>query len=111
MAFGYNFARLTSREALVDALCIDVAMFEKVLAFVPPPPAVTRQEPDPPEKISALEAPLFFRHDIPKKNKTRGHRTVWEPALPKPIYKGLARRLDAFFRLLLPGYPHERAFG
>jgi hypothetical protein len=34
-----------------------------------------------------------------------------EPILLKNTYKGLARKLDAFFRHHLSGYPHESAYG
>lgn len=110
MRFGYDFRRITSRQALIDALGIDDRVFDHVLNFVPPPPTWDRPPPDA-EKVLVLEVPAFIRHDIPKKNSARGHRTVWEPLLTKSVYKALARRLDNFFRLACPEYPHDSAFG
>ncbi|MDX1000854.1 RNA-directed DNA polymerase [Sinorhizobium medicae] len=110
MGFGYNFRRLTSREALIEALGIDALLFQRVLDFVPPPPT-WEKPPEPETPIVILDAPAFIRHDIPKKNRSRGYRTVWEPLLTKSVYKALARRLDNFFRFALKGYPHDCAFG
>lgn len=110
MRFGYDFRRITSRQALIDALGIDDRVFDHVLNFVPPPPTWDRSPPDAGRDVP-LEIPAFVRHDIPKKNSARGHRTVWEPLLTKSVYKALARRLDNFFGLACPGYPHDSAFG
>lgn len=109
MTFVADFRRITSRETLIAALGTDAATFEAILAFEPPPP----RDPQPvdPEVVRVVEIPLFFRHDIMKRNRARGHRTVWEPALAKAEYKALARRLDTFLRLALPGFPHESAYG
>lgn len=110
MSFGYDFRRIDSRSALIAALGVDDRIFDHVLEFDPPPPDWQR----PPSKetgVIILEVPAFIRHDIPKKNLARGHRTVWEPLLTKSVYKALARRLDNFFRRVHPGYPHESAFG
>lgn len=111
--YALHFSRLKTRDDVISALTIDEALFDKIIAFEPPPPAAPRSaEPPVPKPEAAVqtivlrEPPVFFRHDIPKKNKARGHRTVWEPVNSMPAYKALARRLEAFFTML-PDYPHE----
>ncbi|MBS86748.1 reverse transcriptase family protein [Sphingobium sp.] len=115
--YALHFSRLKTRDDVISALTIDEALFDKIIAFEPPPPAAPRSaEPPVPKPEAAVqtivlrEPPVFFRHDIPKKNKARGHRTVWEPVNSMPAYKALARRLEAFFTML-PDYPHECAYG
>jgi len=110
MGFGYDFRRITTREALLDALGIHEEAFKRVLEFSPPPPIWDRP-PKPETSEAVLDIPPFYRHDIPKTNVKRGHRTVWEPVQTKSEYKALARRLDNFFRRSRPGYPHDCAFG
>lgn len=110
MTFRPDFRRIKSRDGLIAALGTDEATFEAVLAFEPPLPRREREAPDP-TAVHVVSIPLFFRHDIPKRNRARGHRTVWEPALPKLEYKALGRRLEAFFRLALPHFPHDASFG
>ncbi|WP_025595878.1 reverse transcriptase family protein [Agrobacterium tumefaciens] len=110
MAFVYDFTRITTRDALLDALAIDGALFDQILAFEPPPPAWLESK-SVRDSIGTISIPAFFRHDIPKRNASRGHRTVWEPALAMGSYKALARRLDDFFRYKLVGYPHDSSFG
>jgi hypothetical protein len=110
MGFAYDFRRITTRQALIEALGIDDGVFQFVLDFVAPRPA-WEKPPGHATKVEILDIPAFLRHDIPKKNPKRGHRTVWEPLLTKSVYKALARRLDNFFRFACVGYPHECAFG
>ncbi|MDP9808102.1 hypothetical protein J2W42_000940 [Rhizobium tibeticum] len=110
MSFAYDFTRVTTRDALLAALSIEEALFEYVLEFEPPPPG-RLESPTPKSEITTISIPAFFRHDIPKRNSRRGHRTVWEPTLVKDQYKALGRRLDDFFRHKLAGYPHECSFG
>lgn len=109
MTFRADFRRISSRSALIAAIGTDEATFDAVLAFEPPP----RRDPQPVDQatVQVLEMPLFFRHDIPKRNRARGYRTVWEPALAKSEYKALARRLETFFRLVLPDFPHDAVYG
>ncbi|MGX9120464.1 reverse transcriptase family protein [Mesorhizobium sp. BHbsci] len=113
MTFPADFRRITSREALIVAIGTDKAKFNAVLAFDPP----TSQEEQREAARRALKAEsiadvlIFFRHDIPKRNRKRGCRTVWEPLLAKPEYKALARRLETFFRIALPGYLHDAVYG
>lgn len=113
MTFPADFRRITSREALIIAIGTDEATFDAVLAFQPP---VSREEQieaarRAAESVSITDIPIFFRHDIPKRNRKRGYRTVWEPLLAKLEYKALARRLETFFRIALPGYPHDAVYG
>lgn len=108
MLFFNDFACLRTREHLLTLLGIEESFFEAVLGFEPPPPRPV--VPLPVETMSVLSLPLFIRHDIPKKNKKRGYRTVWEPFF-KNEYKALARRLQSYLKVRLAGYPHPRAFG
>lgn len=108
--FRYDLRRVTTREALIAAIGTDPATFDAILDFVPPPPRVQRAEADAP-KVGVIDIPIFFRHDIPRKKRKGEFRTVWEPVLAKSEYKALARRLDSFLRLALPGFPHPQAFG
>jgi hypothetical protein len=109
MTSPYDFSRVTTRDGLIAVLGIDEAMLDLVIAFEPPvdPPSADNAL----KSIETITIPVFLRHRIPKKNRNRGFRTVWEPILLKSNYKGLARQLDAFFRHHLEGYPHESAFG
>lgn len=102
----YDFSRVTTRDALIALLGIDEAMLDLVLTFQPPADSPTTEN-----DLKAITIPVFMRHRVPKKNRDRGFRFVWEPILLKNIYKGLARKLDAFFRYHLSGYPHESAYG
>lgn len=85
------------------------ALFDAVLAFDPPGPDTPRKRPR--RGAEPFDIPVFLRHDIPKRNKTRGCRTVWEPLLLSAPYKALARRLGTFFEAVVPDYPHDCAFG
>lgn len=111
MAYPFDLRRIRTRQALLIALGIDDQSLEAVINFDPP----SRQTPPEPEvapnTIEMINLSLFLRHDIPKRNKNRGYRTVWEPTSLKNEYKALARRLDSFFRLCLDGYPHDCAYG
>ncbi|MBW6528532.1 reverse transcriptase family protein [Sphingomonas sp. RHCKR7] len=101
---------MTNREALIAAIGTDLATFDAVLDFVPPPRRVGSEAPET-EKVQVLEIPVFLRHDIPKRRRKGEFRTAWEPVLAKSEYKALARRLDSFFRLTLAGFTHDCAFG
>jgi RNA-directed DNA polymerase len=109
MTSPYDFSRVTTREALVAVLGIDESLLDLVLTFQPPIDSTEAENG--PESVKTITIPVFLRHRVPKKNKNRGFRTVWEPVLLKNNYKRLARMLDAFFRHHLVGYPHESAFG
>ncbi len=113
MTFPGDLRRITSREALIVAIGTDEATFDAVLAFDPPlkREETTERSESVVGPTSALSIPMFFRHDIPKRNRRRGYRTVWEPLLAKLEYKALARRLETFFQILLPGYPHDAVYG
>tara|TARA_R110000868_G_scaffold141226_3_gene357521 strand:+ start:1711 stop:2448 length:738 start_codon:yes stop_codon:yes gene_type:complete len=113
MTFAADFRRVTSRGALITAIGTDEATFDAVLTFEPPR---TREEQKTAAHLTAgaiqiADIPIFFRHDIPKRNPHRGHRTVWEPLLAKLEYKALARRLETFLQVTLPGYPHDAVYG
>lgn len=112
MAFAPDFRRLKTREAVRAALGVSEDVFQAVLAF-DPEAAISDPEMEGGFYLaSSITTPVFFRHDIPKRNPARGVRTVWEPSMVvKSVYKALARRLDLFFRAHLEGFPHEAAFG
>lgn len=109
MKFHYDFRRLRNKQQLLDFLGITEAFFELVVSFEvptdPPPPPVYAGG------IEELSIPPFLRHKIPKKNKNRGCRVVWEPLLFKTTYKTLGRRLNNFLVNFLSNYPHPAAYG
>jgi hypothetical protein len=101
MAFKYDLTCIQNESQLTRFIGIDDGDFERVLRFDPfasDATALTYLQP-------------FYRHEIPKKNSRRGHRTVWEITQLKSNYKALARRLNNFFEHKLEGFPHPRTFG
>lgn len=70
---------------------------------------VLRKLSDPVNKLA-----YFFRHQIPKKNKSASgeHRVVWEanPFLAD-AYKSFNRRFDIFARTADTRYPHTASYG
>lgn len=100
MAFAPDFRRLKTREAVRAALGVSEDVFQAVLSFYP---EARISEPEMEGGFyltSSITTPVFFRHDIPKRNPTRGVRTVWEPStVVKSVYKALARRLKVGRRL------------
>lgn len=94
---------------MIDALDVDPQLFDNVLSFDPPTAEAPRKRPK--RGTEVFDVPVFLRHDIPKRRKTRGARTVWEPLLLSSPYKALARRLGTYFKAVVPGYPHESVFG
>ncbi|MBN9545512.1 MAG: RNA-directed DNA polymerase [Alphaproteobacteria bacterium] len=108
MTFRYDLRLLNSRKSLLAFLGVDEIAFEKVLSFDPVSAQMSIGIED---DIHFLEAPLFLRHKIPKKNRARGYRIVWEPTAFKSEYKALARRLSNFLSHRLNGFPHSRTFG
>jgi hypothetical protein len=108
MPFKYNLTRLQNREQLISFLELNEELFESVLAFTPSGKNVTEFSD---KETYQVGLSLFYRHEIPKKNRRRGHRTVWEPVVLKNNYKALARRLNNFFAHKLNNFPHTRTFG
>lgn len=110
--FSPLFSRLQNRAELIAALNIDESVFDQILAFVPPPPKSKDAAAVVPVQLEEVSEPApFWRHDIPKKNAARGFRTVWEPTASKPVYKALARRLEAYLAFLLDEHPHPCVYG
>lgn len=109
IAFLHDLRRLGTKADLIAALGVSEDLFDAVLAFDPSEVDTTVKRPAPDSET--FEIPVFLRHNIPKRNKARGHRTVWEPLLVGSSYRALARRLGTFFEAAAPGYPHECAFG
>lgn len=108
MSFHCDLTVLKSRENLINFLELNEEGFEQVLAFAPYDKPF---DAEPVEGLITVPIPLFFRHEIPKKNKKRGIRLVWEPTFLKAHYKALGRRLNNFFTHTVKDYPHPRAFG
>ena len=108
MSFKYDLTQLKTREQLINFIGLSEVFFDDVLAFNP---CACVSECMSGDDASVLAIPVFFQHKIPKKNRQRGYRIVWEPAYLKSYYKALSRRLDNFFRCKLHKYPHPRAFG
>ncbi|HEX3920574.1 MAG TPA: reverse transcriptase family protein [Caulobacteraceae bacterium] len=117
MPFRYDFTRLTTRDQLVARLGLTQELFDFVIDFQPPPEPPPVKEPGPAGDpnarivIEAIEIPAFFRHRIPKRNKVRGYRTVWETLLFKNEYKALGRWLSGYLEYKLSSFPHPAAFG
>ncbi len=73
MTFRIDLRLIDSRAALIAALGTDEASFEAVLGFEPPT-GPTIQTVDQ-LALPVIDFPIFFRHDIPKRNRARGFRT------------------------------------
>jgi RNA-directed DNA polymerase len=56
---------------------------------------------------------FYLCHQIEKRGRRRGYRTVWQARTRDLSYahKSLARRFDLFARLKSTEYPHDSAFG
>jgi len=108
MSFKYDLTQLKNRDQLISFLGLNEEAFENVLAF---DPSTKNFSEFPDNEISLIGLPHFLRHEIPKKNRRLGHRTVWEPTFLINDYKALARRLNNFFAHKLEGFPHSRSFG
>jgi RNA-directed DNA polymerase len=108
MSFKSDLTVLKRREQLILFLELDEQTFEDVVTFDPKAKALSEESDD---QFSPGCFPHFLRHEIPKKNRRRGYRIVWEPTTLKNQYKALARRLTNFFEHSLAGFPHTRTFG
>ena len=104
---SYDLCPLRTKKQLLDYLDIDEIFFQRVCGFDP-----DEHDKSITEEHTIIEIPPFWRHEIPKKNRNRGTRTVWEAESHlNNIYKALATRLALFFQKALPGFPHDRCFG
>lgn len=106
----YDLTRIRTRVQFTKGLGVDDALLAHVLNFVPPPD----RDPDPDSTEDdgvVADIPAFFRHKIPKRNKARGHRIVWEPTFLKSKYKALGGYLGKFFHYRLDHFPHPATFG
>jgi RNA-directed DNA polymerase len=103
-----DLTRIRTREQLIRFLQVEEVDFQQVLSFNV---AASLIEQDADEQVGIIGIPIFFRHEIPKRNRKRGYRTVWEPSFHLNAYKALSRRLGNFFSFALPNFPHPRAFG
>jgi RNA-directed DNA polymerase len=107
MPLRNDFTRLQNENHLLAALGIEEEDFVEILKFSTTKKYFEIRD----DSIVVCELPPFICHKIPKKNRQRGFRTVWEPTFSKNIYKSLARRLDEFLGHKLNGFPHPRTFG
>ncbi|WOJ90291.1 reverse transcriptase family protein [Methylocapsa polymorpha] len=108
MSLRNDFTRLQNESHLLTALGIGEEAFREILAFDPS----AKKYPEISDSwFQVCDLPPFICHEIPKKNRRRGFRTVWEPTSQKNIYKSLARRLNEFLGHKLNGFPHPRTFG
>jgi hypothetical protein len=112
MPFDYDLKRIKSKEQLLIYIGLEEIFFDKALKF-----SVSEYEARVAERaseagVAAAYLPLFRRHEIPKRNPNRGARIVWEAdSHINNALKGLARRLDIFFRVAIPDFPHEKNCG
>lgn len=120
MAFANDLRQLQSKKHLLKFLAISEASFDRVANFEPghTESAFSSNFDEYAAGGSTIQFneeitfPVFFRHDIPKKNPARGCRTVWEAVgSTKYVYKALSRRLNVFFTRTIDNYPHPRSFG
>ncbi len=103
-----DLTRIKTREQLLRFLQVEEAEFQQVLSF---DVAAKSIDLDVDQQVAISGIPIFFRHEIPKRNWKRGYRTVWEPSFHLNTYKALSRRLGNFLSHALPNFPHPRAFG
>jgi len=113
LPFRYDFTFLKTRDDLVTALGLNDQFFNLVLDFQPP---LDSPPPAPRATVLGVECevvsiPAFLRHEIPKRNRSRGFRIAWEPSFLKNEYKALAVWLAGFFEYKLASFPHPAAFG
>lgn len=99
MKFNYDLTRLKTRKQFLKYLNIEETAFQRACSF------------NSENYTTSIEKP-YYRHKIPKKNKNRGVRTVWEAESNlSNIYKGVARKLDLFLQGAILGFPHKNSFG
>jgi len=111
MTFDYDLKKLKNREHLLKYIGVCEEDFNRILKF--DYDAYERSlEPDEDGRIAQLRFPVFWRHELPKRNINRGVRTVWEAAGEfNNIYKAVARRLTLFFEQAIDGFPHPKCIG
>ncbi|PZX12724.1 reverse transcriptase family protein [Celeribacter halophilus] len=112
MAFDYDLRRIKTKGQLLTYIGLEEYFFDKALDF-----SVTEYEARMAEysnktDIGSLFLPLFWKHEIPKRNPKRGNRVVWEAdSHINNALKGLARRLTLFFGTVIPDFPHPQNCG
>lgn len=108
MAFNYDLKPIKNKEQLLTFLGIDEWIFDQVLAFDPDQYDRAIKSGD----IGSFQSLLFFKHLIPKRDRNKGKRVVWEASsLVDREYKATSRRLEAFFSFAEGRYPHPNAYG
>tara|TARA_R110002049_G_scaffold20717_1_gene75859 strand:+ start:14810 stop:16507 length:1698 start_codon:yes stop_codon:yes gene_type:complete len=98
MAQDFNFRKPKTIQDLVVFLGIDQARFEAAISA---------------GQMPSDDDSIYFRHRIPKKNKTKGYRTVWD-VLDSDIrdaHRAFARRFANFAANAEPAFPHNSAYG
>ncbi|WP_339630251.1 reverse transcriptase family protein [uncultured Sneathiella sp.] len=105
--FDYDLRLVKTRVQLLKYLSLNNHDLNRILQF---DPLQYDERNDSGSPISALP-PVFFRHEIPKRNKARGYRSVWEAHEYSDIYKAASRRLGIFLSEVKEGFPHPAAYG
>jgi len=112
MAFDYDLRLIKTKEQLLTYIGLEELFFDKALEFSVAEYETRMEEYSSKTKIASLCLPLFWRHEIPKRNPKRGNRVVWETASHiNNALKGLARRLTLFFGTVISDFPHAQNCG
>lgn len=112
MAFDYDLRRIKTKDQLLTYIGLEEYFFDKALDF-----SITEYEARMAEysnetEVGSLYLPLFWKHEIPKRNPKRGKRVVWEAnSHINNTLKGLARRLTLFFGTVILDFPHPQNCG
>lgn len=108
MPFKFDIAHLQSKQDVCKFLGIDGEEFDSVISFSAYR-TIDNQAGNGGEIIAG--GMPFWRHEIPKKNRSRGVRVVWEPLHLMTTYKSLSRKIAKIAEAHLGGFPHPNCFG
>jgi hypothetical protein len=112
MAFDYDLRRIKTKEQLLAYVGLEGFIFDRALMFSVSDYEARMAKRQSETEISTLYLPLFWRHEIPKRNPKRGTRIVWEAESHlNNVLKSLARRLTLFFGTVIPAFPHAQNCG
>ena len=108
MPFKYDITGLKTKQSVCSFLAIEEADLDSVISFNSA--NITYDQGDDAEIFSAASR-MFRHHEIPKKNRGRGVRVVWEPTLLMTAYKALSRKISMIAKAHLTGFPHPYCYG
>lgn len=112
MAFDYDLRRIKTKEQLLTYIGLEECFFDKALEFNVTKYEARMAEGSSETKTGIAYLPMYWRHEIPKRNPKRGKRVVWEADThTNNALKGLARRLTLFFGTVIPDFPHSQNCG